>query len=332
MSSVPPGTFEDASLNLSQAELLHHFNLHTAPSLVGTKDPTHPVILFWQQNAPQLGFSQPHLLHMVLSLAAQHRRRLNITQGCGEDWRYLGLASRHLSLGIASMNQALAIMDSTNCGALLVSSMLVCSCTFAAGPTSPHDLLLCELGSDTTPRRIQPLIQGVRLIQESFDTSTLYSGLLKSLDPVSLRALDDPRPSSLCLDFPRIDWIGPLARLQKVVDNDASPNAASYGRALELVHSIYEAVYGSDEGIIKCATYYKMVLIFVYAAEDDFVTCLRDGKTVALLILAYYAPLLKSDPNEWVLRGWAEHIVLTIRRTVGDEHADLLEWPIKAIT
>lgn len=297
LNPVSSDDFQDASLNLSQAELLHHFNMFTASSLVSTKEPNHPVILFWKRNAPQLGFSQPYLLHMALSLAAQHRRRLSTDRGCGEDWRYLNLASRHMSLGIASMNKALAVMDSGSCGALLVSSMLVCSCTFAAGPTGPDDLLLCGLGTGTSPRRIQPLISGVRLIEQSFDAKTLYSGLLKPLDPVAVSALDDLRPSFVCLGFPRIEWSGPLETLRKLVAHDISPNALLYDRALTLVEKVYEAVYGNDEGIMECPTYYKMILIFIYFAEDQFVTCLTSGKTLALVILTYYAPPAQGRPQ-----------------------------------
>lgn len=330
LSPAAPYVAPDAALNVSQAELLHHFTVYTARSLVASaRHRDHPVILFWQRNAPQLGFSHPYFLHMTLSLAAHHLRRLKAAAGRQEDWRYLGLATRHLSMGISGMNKALASMNSNNCGALLVSSMVICICTFAAGPTGPGDLLLCDLDGDTAGGRILPLIQGVRLIQREFDAGPLYTGLLRPLDPVIAGSLDDPRPTCVCQGFARISWVGPLDRLRKLVESDTSPNAAVYLRAFELVVTVYEAVYGDESGTMRCPTYYKMVLIFLYFAEDQFVACLRKGETLALLILAYYAPLLRADPNEWFLQGWAEHIVRNIRDRVGEEYAHYLDWPME---
>lgn len=328
LSPVFPSTFSDAVLNVSQAELLHHFCVYTGPSLVATEHRNHPVVQFWQRNAPQLGFSESYMLHMALSLAAHHLRCLRTTRNEKDEWRYGGLAARHLSTGIAEMNKALTVMDRRNCGALLASSILICYCTLAAGPTGPRDLLLCDLSSGDGSGRLLPLIRGMRLIEDSFDMSTLYSALLRPLHPTIAGALDDPRPACVCLGLPRVDWIGPLDRLRKVIALNSSPDAGVYARAFDIVVSVYQAVYGNGTGRVECPTYYKVVLIFLCFAEDQFIACLRRRDTTALLILAHYAPLLDYNPYEWHLRGWAKHIIRNIRENIKGEHAHLMDWPV----
>ncbi|KAL1866664.1 hypothetical protein VTK73DRAFT_4567 [Phialemonium thermophilum] len=328
----PGGGHADEALTMSlwQDELLHHFSLHTAPSLVGTRIVGHPVVQFWRCNAPQIGLAHSYALHLTLSLAAFHRRHLaRAHDGRDEERRYLDLATRHLSRGVVGMHSTLPSMSRANCGALLVASLLVCFCAFATGPTGSTDLLLCEMGG-AGPGRILSLARGWRLIAESFDASTLYTGLLRPLAPEVAGSLDDSHPLCVSLGFPRLDWVPPLQRLRQVValDTSSSGSPTCCLRALQHVETIYEAIYGDDSGAANCPAYFKIALVFLYLVEDRFVALVQAGEPIALLVLAYYAPLLEADPKDWKLHGWSKHIVASIGdRLAGTWYAELLAWP-----
>lgn len=331
LTPTTPIAFRDPTLDLSQAELLHHFTMYTAPTLVATRHPDHPVVKFWQCNAAQIGFSEPFVLHLALSLAACDLKRLKTTREGRWNSPYLSLASQHLSLGITNMAKALDVIDGTNRGALLVSSLLVCFCTLSAGPKSADDLLLCKVGNSTVSGGVLPFARGMRLIQESIDFSTFYTGLLRPLHPVIAGSVDDPRPTCYYLGLPRIDWVGPLNKIRDVIADDTSHHAAVYYRTFKLIVALYEGLYGKDDGTMEHPAHYKIVLAFLYFVEDQFVTCVKEEETVALLILAYYAPLLKADSSQWFLHGWAEHIVRSISKRIDAEHAYLLVWPSSVV-
>lgn len=71
-----------------------------------------------------------------------------------------------------------------------------------------------------------------------------------------------------------------------------------------------------------------MVLRWLYVMEDDFVASLQSKDAMALLILAYFAPLLNTMSKAWFLKGWAEHLLTSIRIFIDKEYVEWLEWPM----
>jgi hypothetical protein len=74
-----------------------------------------------------------------------------------------------------------------------------------------------------------------------------------------------------------------------------------------------------------------MVLIWVYMMEDTFIDCLQTKDPVALLLLAYYAPLVQTVKRAWFLHDWADHILLVCKKYVVHNYRDFLQWPTEAV-
>lgn len=335
-------------LNLADAELLLHFTWHTGPSLIAPVDLTDSMHQFWSRNVPQLSLEFPSLMHLILSLAAHHLIFLEEHGGAPEQQkrshsrlRLKSLAGHHLSDGLAETRTCLNNIDNTNCGALFVSSLLVCYSGFAAGPSGHGDLLLCDAsGVSTDPQSSSsswmPLMRGVRLIREAFPLEVLFTGLTAPLNAGGDTEDDDLAtflPSFLRHKFKRQDWIAPLANLRELVTScPDSEEARVRLRALEGLEAIYEATYGRDEkGSCGVDPVNRFVFGWIYRVKDDFIACLRRREPVSLLILAYYAPLLNTMPNTWFMCGWAEHLVTMTREMVGPEFFGWIKWPLEVL-
>nr|RBR00010.1 hypothetical protein FVER53263_08729 [Fusarium verticillioides] len=304
VSPQPPET--EPELNMAQAELLRQFIIFTGPNLGGSDDPNHPIVQFWSRDATLLAASYPYLLHLCFSLAAYHLAYLasNISP---ERSRYIALAKDHFSIGLTQTNEALSRIDVSNCGSLYVSTVLVCFCVFAAGPTGPNDLFVCPADGNS-PHSSLSLARGTRLIRQLFEEKILFSGLTEALGNGKVPP-DDPRPTYICEGFTRVDWAGPVEKLHSLIVSCSHLRKEDFARSLETIANIYEATFGKADGSIKCPLHYKRVLIWVYMMEDTFIDCLQSKDSIALLILAYYAPLVQTMKRAWFIHGWADHIL-----------------------
>ncbi|EWZ29379.1 uncharacterized protein FOBCDRAFT_277031 [Fusarium oxysporum Fo47] len=319
----------DTELNIAQAELLHQFITCTGPNLGGSDDLNHPIVKFWSRNATLLAISYPYLLHLSLSLAAYHLAFL-ASETEPSKARYTVLARHHFSVGLTQANEALSAIDKSTCGSLYVSTILVCFCSFAAGPSGPDDLFVCSAGGKSSHKWL-PLARGARLIRELYDESVLFSGLTEPFGSNSGIPPEDPRPTCVCRGFVRVDWTGPVARLHDLVMSTATSSNGVYVDSLQMLTAIYEVTFGDNDGSVKAPLHHKAVLIWIYLMDGSFVECLQRKDPIALLLLAYYAPLIKTLKRDWFLHGWAEHILRASEMFITDDYADFLQWPAAAV-
>lgn len=171
------------------------------------------------------------------------------------------------------------------------------------------------------------------MIHELYDEKDLFRGLMAPLGHRN-GPPDDVRPTCLCEGFARLDWEPALERLQTLVSEQryfTEDTHDTYLAAVDLLASIYDATFGDANGRMKSPTGHKMALIWIYMMESAFVTGLQRLDTVALLLLAYYAPLLKTMDSCWFVKGWPEHILNALPRLMKDRQTEMLRWPIDAV-
>jgi hypothetical protein len=279
------------------AELLIHFITVVTATLAA-----HEGVMcdFWSRNAPHVGLSHGFVLHLILALAAFHLAYLaeHTSEGRGsgsatqDDQEaavldmarflrrsrddYLSLARRQLTAGLAGFTAQLSDPGPANCGALYLGAVLTSYCTFAAGPTSPSDLLVCTIddemdpisedssmngsaqeGSSSLPcGSSMPFVYGVRLMKQSFTPDVLFAGamevLAQSPDPDEEDTLSEP----VCMreGFPRLDWESALDGLRQFVaaslspredsDSDRGMEVLAVRESLDKLMEIYAAIYG----------------------------------------------------------------------------------------
>ncbi|KAH8196956.1 hypothetical protein TruAng_008883 [Truncatella angustata] len=352
---APSGDLNDAmsrfwTHNVSQLGLSHPFILYLVLALAGYH-------LHFQEKAKDT-------LPEALATSSQL-----VSDGSTPNQdRYQSLASRHFHMGLTGLNKTLRSIDETNCGALYIGATLVCYCAFAAGPTAANDLLICHTRG-CRPGEIDvrwlPLTRGVRLIRESFATDVLFSGLLAAFggktaeSEEDLDVVDDasqntegnekPRgvdvlPTYLQEGFARMQWENQFNSLRQLISTtpsalrkDATPSERlevqrTSLKAMENLHLRYSATYGRDlDGNYDGPPDGQFILGWLYHLDEDFVAHVRSREPIALLVLAYFTPLLHTLAKCWFLRGWPEHLLVQIRRMLQEDGSaagelDLAAW------
>ncbi|KAH6891069.1 hypothetical protein B0T10DRAFT_301704 [Thelonectria olida] len=328
--TTPASTASDSipcSFNMADAELIIHFVTRTARTLHDSDDHDHNMIRFWERNVPQIGLSYHFVLHLSYSLAGYHLAYLE-PGNTDRHAHYLSLARHHSEVGVAELNKMLPSLDETNCGALYVSAVLVCYCAFAAGPTGVNDLLICNV-SDGTPQQWLPLIHGVRLIRRTIEPATLFTGLMAPLGTPNEEEENDRRPMYLIEGFPYVDWMEPLDELRKWLESYHTPDTIIYLRALSALSEIYEGNYGDGKGMFNGPASNRAVLGWLYRLQDPFVACIQRKEPQALIIFAYFVPLLNTLKRCWFVRAWIRHLHDSIRGMLSRGYLPWLDWPIR---
>ena len=347
-------------LNVEDAELLLHFVQFTSYTLSGSREPEHPMTRFWTHNLPRIGLAHPFVMHLAYAVAGYHLAH-GVAAGEKDEGRRAGLrelAERHAAEGLRQFTAALAHLDDANCGAAYISATLVCYCTFAAGPSGPGDLLVCNLDRDGpggsssgSPENTSwfPLIHGLRLILEMFSTDVVFSGLMDPFHPTTHERYKEeeavqemgPRCTREC--FARLDWEQPLSKLREFVatydegidigDGDEENNGRDKEgvclRSLEGLIAIYRATYGDSDGNYDGLQDYQHVFGWIYRMGQPFLARLRARDPRALVMIAYYAVLFQTMDFLWFLDGWKEHLLTRVRGLLPEEYTSWLEWPIK---
>jgi hypothetical protein len=234
-------------------------------------------------------------------------------------------------VGVAELNKQLLNINKSNCGALYIGAVLVHFGVLAVGPTNSHDLLVCDVGGGSAGKWAS-LATGARLIGTMFAPDILFSGLLQPLVPDDgcSKSENDTRPRYEYENFPSIDWIDPLNRLKSFIASQDGNDAhhCSYVEAFETLARVYEATFGNKDGLLTVHPGFKLPLSWLYFMDASFVALLRAKDPMALLLLACFAPLLKTIKRAWFQTAWTDHLLVTIARLLGSEYAAWLEWPI----
>jgi hypothetical protein len=285
---------------------------------------------FWSCNVPQLGLTHHFVMHLILAIAGYHLAYLRANEYSAKHYNLL--ATSHASKGLNGFSAALANPNPDNCGALYVSAILVCYCTFASGPTSPGDLLICSVVDNAGSSRL--LIQGVRIIREMINPTTLFSGLLEPLRSaiVNVSEGQNSEPTYKRHGFPRIDWEGALESLREVVTANGGIDTPSHIHALDELVVIYHATYGDRHGVYIGPDLNSHIFGWLYRLRAPFLDCLHRNERVALLLLAYYAVLFRTTERCWYMQGWMEHLILAINNLIGPDFALWMQWPIAQIS
>ncbi|KAL2277229.1 hypothetical protein FJTKL_00097 [Diaporthe vaccinii] len=328
----PPYLIGDHSLNITGLQLLHHYMYKASINIANATGPDP----FWSVDCPKIGFANPHTLHLILTYSALHMSRSEPDEGRRQQLH--DEAVLHFATALEQTRLELSRLGRDNAHALYVSSMLVCFCTFAKGP-SAGDFLMFTSGGGDEPATWLQLVRGVRIIIETMGSPFIF----KPDGP--LQALVRERPEDLVRDREeerrerglqhRPDWRAPVDRLRLHICSlmdPSSPDGPLRDRcrqslsALEAIRPACEAMWGKtpDEPLERHQE--TSVYAWLYRLENDYIDCLQRKEQIALVVFAYFALLLKELEVFWFMEGWAEHIITGIDQFLDEGHKRWLEW------
>ncbi|KAH7131283.1 C6 zinc finger protein [Dactylonectria macrodidyma] len=294
-------------------DLMHCWTVHTAASF-GTGD-------VWRNQVPPLSFQHPCLCHSILAMAAQHSSRLKPL----ESERYVVLAEHHYELAVREATLQLGHLSLDNAQAMYGTMVMVSFYYFARTP-SPGDLLVF---SDGRTVHWMPLLQGVKYVLQTLGHSAIFHGIF-SIEPEQDES--ECSQDTTSLGSPSPTWLEPLTELAQMIEQSDHPFSPCYAQAASDLMHCYQATYGTSNNPLSYNDgKFPDIMGWLYRMDDQFILHLQEKMPVPLILLAYFAVLLKSLESYWFMEGWAKHLLHEVNGILDPQYTKWLDWPASQI-
>ena len=297
---------------------MHHYNADVARTIA----PRGPVRQMWQTAIPELGFDNPFLLELLLAFSAVHLMRHGADVA-----RYSALANQHEAAGLKSLTAAIGNLETSNATAVYVSTTLSCYIHLGKGPTQGDCLVFSKDG-------IAPwftMFRGIRSVSEMRPKED-FGAVMALMKPREDDQDDEMgQPEDLTKQKDICMWSSHLQRVeQHAIAHQGS--VTSITRALATLQDTFLKTFGSEQQApLPRDETGHLPFAWLYMLPDDFVKLAQSHDPVALILLTYFAVLVKHLEAQWWLRGWAENIVLSARELLAAEWQDLTDWPLQQV-
>lgn len=304
-------------LTYTDMDLANHFYTSTLPTLSGddTQDRQ-----YWTTCLVKFGCQYPHLYHLILSLAALHKARLHSHQRA----ELLTQAERHHAIGVQGSTILLGNINDDNFEVVRTSASLIGLINLAMGPRPGEYIAF----SNQAGPNFLDLLRGLRSIRrhESCDSTQEGPPAITS----SPRAISDGSAGSPFANDPDAHLGTLYARVREIPE---PRRRRSYIHALDDLEQFFILMDGhpgppGGTGLLDAA-HRQSPLGWIYRSQDDLLERMQNRESLALVIVAYFAVVLKELEPGWPADGWPEHIMAKICEEVvepGDR--ELIQWPM----
>ncbi|KAL0261528.1 hypothetical protein SLS55_002958 [Diplodia seriata] len=278
---------------------------------------------FYRINVPQLGFSHPFVLHVLMAFSARHLAHFRSSKRA----YYTTKADQHWEIGLRATTALMPCVNDDNAPALYVFAIISSFYTLAKGP-KPRDFLIF---SDNGLAEWLVLSRGVRAIMETTNDSIRHGPLSPLFTTAVARVqkffAHDPSAGG---EHARV------AELRQLVTGLAgdNPNLPTYLAAIDDVSRCFACIFddgGDRSSPSSASTTSQTVFIWLYRVSDDFVLCLQQRQPVALTIFAYFVVLLNELGNQWWMEGWIYHLLSGIHDALDDGSRPWIRWPMEKL-
>ena len=312
--ATPTATSPSQEFTFDDLGLMHLFTTATCFSIAAS-DPKQRHA--WQILVPQEAQTQPYLMHGLISLAALHRIQLeNNTES-----RCLDKAVNHYNLALSKSKMALAHLSERNSSSLFALSLLVG--VFALGlPISPAS---------------PPLRDAIGQITQ---VATLMRGALTIVLTQSKSIQNGPMSAMLLPGFSKNPAI--LPEELKISLNQLEADLYSTETLEDGLSAYHETIQGlkacfRNAGFSTDAPngipmeHQIIALSWLGLMHPDFLQLLSHRRSVALVLLSYYAVALHTLDAIWWCQGWSFMLVKDVYDSVDGIWRAKMEWPMRQI-
>jgi hypothetical protein len=301
------------TISLVDLQLFHHFTISTYKLMREEGDDTQDV---WQKHLPEWGVEFPSILHLILALSALHLAHEKPEQR----EQYIEKADNRFNFGVRSVTAVLSQLNEDNCQKIYMAAALICFIYFARGPRPGEYLIFSESG----PSEWLVLMNGVKIIVQSYHAK-VFSGLLEPKgDKISYKTT----PAMLSERHEHRVHLQSVQRLieEEVLDlNEKEMGISAIQDLFNIMDEVYERVSGGKDG----GSLMDLVIGWLYRRPEEFVHLLEQKEPRALVILAYWAVLLKYMESAWFMKGWPEHVMTGISGSLHLDYWTWIEWPLR---
>jgi hypothetical protein len=272
----------------------------------------------WQKYLVEWGIEFPSILHLILALSALHlaHEQPNLRD------QYFKQADDHFTFGIRSVTSVLAELNAENCQKIYMSAIMICFIYFGRGPRPGEYLIF----SATGPAEWLVLMRGVRSIMQ-YHHANVFSGIL------------EPRPNDPSHDLtPEMrnqlhEHTVHTEAVQRLVERDITDDEER-GKYLTAIDGLYQTmreVYERRSAGTQGVGLMDLLIGWVYRLSEEMVGSLERKEPYALVILAYWAVLLRYMDSTWFMSGWAEHVLSGVSKHLDEGFRAWIEWPLRQV-
>lgn len=302
------------SISLADLQLFHNYTISTYQTMSNDGDRNG----VWQNHLVQWGMEFPSILHLILALSALHLAYKNPES---RD-KYIQQADNHFTFGVRTVTSVLSQLNADNCQKIYKAAVLVCFIYFGRGPRPGEYLIF----SDAGPAEWKVLMGGVRSIVFSYHAK-VYSGIL------------EPKPEEIepflseAMRIELHEHTIHVEALQRLVEQEITDETqrVMYEKAiedlLEKMREVYEKRSIGDPGVGLM----HLLIGWLYRLPEEMVGLLERKEPRALVILAYWAVMLKFMDSAWFMKGWSEHVLEGISGCLQPEYRPWIEWPFRRV-
>jgi hypothetical protein len=291
-------------------ELMHNYSTATCFTLSDN-----PMLQsFSQLDLPNIGFSQEHVLRLILSLSAIHLSRFRPTK----QTFYLAHAEKHYQAGFRIASRLLQDRKREDCQSLLLFATMCNIFRLAKGP-SPGDSLFFD---NNGPAEWISLFRGIKPLLEIY-SEDIQNGILSSMIQAGI-SLDSPDDTQL----PEPDQLG---RLRVMIDQSSSSqeDSQTLNNAVDNLNILFSPRIGSDGQ--RATLSMQSVGFWFYRCSYEFAVLLQKRHPAALTILAHACCALNDLSSNWLMAGWAPHLLAGIWEDLPPRDFPWIRWPIQQI-
>ena len=302
-------------LSYADLELWHHYVLLTTGTISGPQESD-----FWKVQLPEWGFQHPHILHLLLGLAALHKSRACPTQRT----KFLKQADSHHVVGMRGATTMLAAIDEKNFAPAYASAIVISLFSLGLRPRQGEYIGF----SNNMNGGFLVFLRGVRCIKELQPLK--HSNVVGAQDDKRPHGPTKPANESI----PYHGHIRYLRSITTAMTDPCDANSADvYLEALESLEPFLSAAFGKDKlGVASASDPYSNIpFAWLYRQSEPFLYRLQRKVPLALAIFACWAVALRELEHSWITKGWPEHIVSSVWESLDIDHKELVSWPMSCM-
>ncbi|PVH74219.1 hypothetical protein DL98DRAFT_500171 [Cadophora sp. DSE1049] len=307
-ASTPPGLTDHLTADLisqDDLELLHHFLTDTANTLAERED----LQQMWKTVIPKLAMKQRFLMHLIFSVTALH-----IASSDAEKRSlYVDRALGHHNIALPYFRSQWHTATQDNVTSLFIGATLIFASSLNLAilrpPAESQTWVVDEILGIFMLLRGIPLVFGDSWERATeSDIALLFTG----------RVPDE----SVCLPADVAEALETLRRSDQL--SSQTIDRETYLLAIDVLEKTFKVrvTEGQDFGL---------VFEWPIHVSKEYICLLSCRRSMALVILAYYAVVLHGLRDKWWVSGWGIKLVREIYLIVDDECKILMAWPLKKI-
>jgi hypothetical protein len=273
----------------------------------------------WQNHIVQWGMEFPSILHLILALSALHLAYKNPESR----EKYIQQADDHFTFGVRTVTSVLSQLNADNCQKIYMAAVLICFNYFGRGPRPGEYLIFSDAGAGEW----QVLMWGVKTIVMSYHAK-VFSGILEPNVDEKEPVLSDSMRIELHEHTIHVEALQRLIEQETTDEADRAMYTKAISDLLNIMREVYEKRSIGDPGVGLM----HLLIGWLYRLPEELVSLLEQKEPRALVILAYWAVMLKYMDSVWFMKGWSEHVLSGISGYLQPGYRPWIEWPLRGKT